>query len=169
MTKIVNSLSAKLEIGNPMACMYLLGYPDHYTNFKFRPLYWQGFVREARKPWVPEGDPTCNSDPKSATDKVAIYRHNGRIVGLSPVHVYIFRAEEIQTMCLYDWVSRCEREKLPKHKKDAKPRPCGVDEDYSETESTCTQKQGTCPSQSPLLAFQHGHPLADSTVPVVVL
>jgi hypothetical protein len=29
MTKIVNSLSAKLEIGSPMASMYLLGNPDH--------------------------------------------------------------------------------------------------------------------------------------------
>ena len=51
MTKIVNSLSAKLEIGSPMASMYLLGNPDHYTNFNFIPVYWQSFIREARKPW----------------------------------------------------------------------------------------------------------------------
>ncbi|KAF8234923.1 hypothetical protein L208DRAFT_1222008, partial [Tricholoma matsutake] len=51
MMKIVNSLSAKLEIGSPMACMYLLGNPDHYTNFDFVPFYWQSFVREARKSW----------------------------------------------------------------------------------------------------------------------
>ena len=51
MTKIVNSLSAKLEIGSPMASMYLLGNPDHYTNFNFVPVYWQSFVREARKTW----------------------------------------------------------------------------------------------------------------------
>lgn len=33
-TSIVNSLSAKLEIGSPMACMYLLKNPDHYTSHK---------------------------------------------------------------------------------------------------------------------------------------
>jgi hypothetical protein len=47
MTRIMNSLSAKMEIGSPMACMYLLGNPDHYTDHTFVPFYWQSFVREA--------------------------------------------------------------------------------------------------------------------------
>ncbi|KAF8873000.1 hypothetical protein BD779DRAFT_1392230, partial [Infundibulicybe gibba] len=51
MTRIVNNLSAKMEIGAPMACMYLLDNPDHYTSHKFVPFYWQSFVREAGKPW----------------------------------------------------------------------------------------------------------------------
>jgi hypothetical protein len=33
--KIVNSLNAKMEIGSPMASMYLLGNPDHYTSHQF--------------------------------------------------------------------------------------------------------------------------------------
>jgi hypothetical protein len=40
MTKIVNSLSAKMEMGSPMSCMYLLGNPDHYTNYNFVLFYW---------------------------------------------------------------------------------------------------------------------------------
>jgi len=32
MTKIVNLLSAKMEMGGPMICMYFLGNPDHYTD-----------------------------------------------------------------------------------------------------------------------------------------
>ena len=32
MTKIVNLLSAKAEMGSPMICMYLLGNPDHYSR-----------------------------------------------------------------------------------------------------------------------------------------
>ena len=51
MTKIVNSLSAKMEMGSPMACMYFLGNPDHYTNYSFVPFYWKSFVQEPRKPW----------------------------------------------------------------------------------------------------------------------
>jgi hypothetical protein len=34
-TQIVNALTAKLEIGGPMASIYLLGNPDHYTGNKF--------------------------------------------------------------------------------------------------------------------------------------
>ena len=30
--QIVNSLTAKMEIGAPMASLYLLGNPDHYIN-----------------------------------------------------------------------------------------------------------------------------------------
>jgi len=30
MTKMVNTLTAKMEIGSPMASLYLLGNPDHY-------------------------------------------------------------------------------------------------------------------------------------------
>ena len=62
MTKIVNSLSAKLEIGSLMASMYLLGNPDHYTNFNFVPVYWQSFVREARSSWEESHTQIPNTD-----------------------------------------------------------------------------------------------------------
>ncbi|TFK61825.1 hypothetical protein BDN72DRAFT_731007, partial [Pluteus cervinus] len=51
MTKIVNTISAKMELGAPMVCMYLLGNPDHYTNFQFRPFYWSNFVNKVRDAW----------------------------------------------------------------------------------------------------------------------
>ena len=35
LTQIVNNLTSKMEIGGPMASMYLLHNPDHYTNHKF--------------------------------------------------------------------------------------------------------------------------------------
>ena len=38
MCQIVNSLTAKMEIGGPLASMYLLGNPDHYTNLVSGPL-----------------------------------------------------------------------------------------------------------------------------------
>ena len=46
-TKMVNALTAKLEIGSPMASMYLLGNPDHYTSHTFINFYWRCFVCEA--------------------------------------------------------------------------------------------------------------------------
>ena len=35
LTQIVNNLTSKMEIGGPMASMYLLKNPDHYTNHNF--------------------------------------------------------------------------------------------------------------------------------------
>ncbi|KAF8240919.1 hypothetical protein L208DRAFT_1230558, partial [Tricholoma matsutake] len=111
MTKIVNSLSTKMEMENIISCMYLLGNPNHYSNLRFWPFYWQDFVMEVRKPWVQELTKQ-DSNMKAAPDKVAICQHNGWVVGLSPVHDYIFHVEEMETMCLHDWVLRCECEKL---------------------------------------------------------
>ena len=48
-TKIVNALTAASEIGGPMAAMYLLKHPDHYTNFEFRTCFWRGYVSEVMK------------------------------------------------------------------------------------------------------------------------
>ena len=47
--KIVNALSSKMEIGSPMASMYLLENPDHYTSHKFVPFWWKSFVNEISK------------------------------------------------------------------------------------------------------------------------
>ncbi|KAF8877980.1 hypothetical protein BD779DRAFT_1430579, partial [Infundibulicybe gibba] len=43
MTKIVNNLSAKMEMGSPMVSMYLLGNPDHYKSHEFTVFYWQSY------------------------------------------------------------------------------------------------------------------------------
>ncbi|KAF8223724.1 hypothetical protein L208DRAFT_1019283, partial [Tricholoma matsutake] len=105
---IVNTLSTKMEMGSPMICMYLLGLPDHYTSHKFHRFFWQSFVQECRKPWVPAEEGTagaCDSDP---SDKVALLKHNGRVIGISPIFDYVFCPGETDLMCLYDWVSRCE-------------------------------------------------------------
>src|ERR1700690_1137055 len=109
MTKIVNSLSAKLEIGSPMACMYLLGNPDHYTNMRFALFFWQGYLQEVHKAWSNE-----SNDTEERPEKVKLLKRNGCIVGLSPVHDYIYRPIELSNLNLYDWVGRCKREKLPK-------------------------------------------------------
>ena len=49
MTKIVNTLTSQSEIGSPMACMYLLKHPDHYTSHTFRRFYWKQYVNEVQE------------------------------------------------------------------------------------------------------------------------
>ena len=178
MTKIVNSLSAKMEMGSPMACMYLLGNPDHYTNHLFSPFYWQTFVNEARSPWVCKVLNSGNTKAisintgneeieKQPSEKVTILKRNGRIVGLSPVHDYVFRPAELEKLSLYDWISRYQCEKRASRKSNVvhmeDELDIGIDSDngsvnlQEQQESKCCRK-----SKSNLLSFLKDHPLAET-------
>ncbi|KDR71672.1 hypothetical protein GALMADRAFT_74628, partial [Galerina marginata CBS 339.88] len=106
MTKVVNLLSAKAEMGAPMICMYLLGNPDHYTNYSFVPFYWQSFVTEARK--------DLEVSKTEEIQKIALIKKKGKIYGLSPVYDYIYRSPSLENLCLYDWVQCYERKKSKK-------------------------------------------------------
>jgi hypothetical protein len=195
MTRIVNSLSAKMEIGSPMACMYLLGNPDHYTDHVFVPFYWQSFVREARKPWeqlemCAQADSDLNTNMEHP-EKLAIFKCKGRVIGFSPVHDYVHRPAEFHSMCLYDWISRCRREKraTKKQKKKATSSirlPVDIDvntnidsddslasddsdqfqvEDISsvEQDKSCVDTDALYrTSKSKLLPFLSTHPLAET-------
>jgi len=39
MVQMVNAMSAKMEMGEPVACMYLLGHEDHYTSHSFKTFF----------------------------------------------------------------------------------------------------------------------------------
>ena len=96
MTKVANLLSAKAEMGAPMIAMYLLGNPDHYTGHTFIPFYWRSFVQEAGRPF----DCGDYHEPQ----KITVIKKGGKIIGLSRVHDYIHRPEELANVNLYDWI-----------------------------------------------------------------
>ncbi|KAF8224349.1 hypothetical protein L208DRAFT_1185346, partial [Tricholoma matsutake] len=108
MTKIVNCLSAKMEMGSLMICLYLLDNPDHYTNYTFVPFYWQSFVSNARAAW--NTDPTISQEhlTDKMPEKVAILRQHHNIIGFSPVDDYLLHAPELESVCLYDWIYCCQ-------------------------------------------------------------
>ena len=56
LTKTVNTLTSKMEIGGPMASLYLLSNPDHYASHKFVTVYWKNYVWEVFKSWKSEED-----------------------------------------------------------------------------------------------------------------
>ena len=129
MTKMVNAMSAKLELGSPMICMYLLGNPDHYTGHRFVPFYWLSFVQEVRKAW----DEDLTGEPPQ---KIGMLKRNGRIVGVSHVHDYIHRAEELNDMSLYDWISTYKRERLPTKTKTKSVHTGSLDDEAVEETAT---------------------------------
>ena len=106
-TKIVNALTAKLEIGGPMASLYLLGNPDHYTNQRFVVFYWKSYVTEVLKAWKQDDD--------VRSDKVVLLKNvDGEYIGLSMVDDYMYRPYELNEKSLYEWIQISTRLKRSK-------------------------------------------------------
>ncbi|TFK31823.1 hypothetical protein BDQ12DRAFT_701429 [Crucibulum laeve] len=71
--KIVNTLSTKLEIGSPMALLYLLGNPDHYKSHQFVIFWWKSYVSEVLNSW--END--LNIDEEGENMEVDVNEFSG--------------------------------------------------------------------------------------------
>jgi hypothetical protein len=159
-TKIVNSLSAKLEMGAPMICTYLLGLLDHYTSHMFTPFYWQSFVNNARSPWTPHND---IQEGESHTEHVTLLKKGNQIIGMSPVSDYISRPVELESICLYDWIARGRRVKKPKPRKTPAVRDDEALHSASESEDgNQIQVDLTNTSKQKLFDFVSDHPLSNS-------
>ncbi|KAF7964763.1 hypothetical protein HWV62_3250 [Athelia sp. TMB] len=104
LTQVTNALSAKMEIGAPMASMYLLGNPDHYTSHTFVPFYWKSFVKEARGVWEHERDKDV-PDLEMTKNKVVIDKQQERLVGISKVQDYVYRPETSEAIAISAWSS----------------------------------------------------------------
>src|SRR6202453_901420 len=101
-TKIDNALTAKLEIGGPMASLYLLWNPDHYTDQNFIVFYWKSYVTEVLKAWKQDSD--------VQSDKVILLKNvDGGFIGLSIVDDYKYRPNEQSDKSLYEWIQIYER------------------------------------------------------------
>jgi hypothetical protein len=183
MTKVANSLSAKMEMGSPMICMYLLGNPDHYKSHEFRVFYWQSFVSEARHAWtekerladssrtevVPTSSPEVVDDEFANNMKkgrLTVIKHNNRVVGISPVHDYIYRSEDLEKLSLYEWMARCERRKLPVKKKSKRAQnnqSANRSNSLSSDEGENIPNSSRCnASTQTLYRFMPEHPLAET-------
>ncbi|TFK57798.1 hypothetical protein BDN72DRAFT_734148, partial [Pluteus cervinus] len=82
-----------MEIGSPMASLYLLGNPDHYTSHSFKVFYWQGYVTEVSKAWP---DEETGEEYFSLKETVTLFKKGSKIIGLSSVNDYVFRPKELE-------------------------------------------------------------------------
>ena len=85
-TSIVNTLTVGMEIGGPMACLYLLDNPDHYTSHKFRPFYWKPYVQRCREFFVSHIN--TEHEPSNSADKVIILNAKASLVGYTTMLDY---------------------------------------------------------------------------------
>ena len=155
--KIVNALSAKLEIGSPMASMYLLQNPDHYTGHSFVPFWWKSYVShiwQGPSGGRPEsGDASAyeNLDglpdhspiqASSEQDRVKLGREAGVYFATTNVDDYKHRPDAYSSVSLYEWIQCAHRRRASKKE--------------METLKTARSREG---SSSGYLAFQEDHPM----------
>ncbi|KAF9540237.1 hypothetical protein CPC08DRAFT_598647, partial [Agrocybe pediades] len=93
-----------MEIGSPMACLYLLDNPDHYTDHTFIPFWWRSYVQQARRSFDDASADITNMEEKAEDKKVVIGRENGQYVGKSVVDDYTFRPDCYEEMSLIEWI-----------------------------------------------------------------
>ncbi|KAF8125103.1 hypothetical protein EV363DRAFT_1176404, partial [Boletus edulis] len=113
MTQIVNTLTSKLEVGAPMASLYLLQHPDHYTSHRFVSFYWTSYVNEVKKAWNTDNLLDTEEDP------LILSRFKNIIIGVSVVFDYMYRPKEHDHLCLYDWIRQYECVSMSKKSKNA--------------------------------------------------
>ncbi|KAJ4465138.1 hypothetical protein C8R41DRAFT_744769, partial [Lentinula lateritia] len=143
-SRIVNLLSTKLELGSPMISLYLLKNPDHYTSHNFIPFYWKTYVSTARS-FFGENDST--SEPK-----LILTKRWDKIVGLSSSLDYTHRPVQHVNYNLYNWV--CSFYKVAKRK--------SKDEVLSDHETGLKSSKSVKSTKG--LPFLVGHPLVETHV-----
>jgi hypothetical protein len=101
--KMTNSITSKMEIGSPMAAMYLLGNPDHYKSHTFVPFWWRSFVAHVSRAEGLEG-----VDEEDG-DRVLLTKVDGGFAPWTNVDDYVYRPVIYNDVSLYDWMQCHEK------------------------------------------------------------
>ena len=108
MVQITNAFMSHLELGAPFAATYLLGLPDHYKNFQFKVCYWQSYVNQIEKIWKDYGEGEIESKILDMAT-VLIYKSGNNYKATSPLYDYVYHPQELEVICLYDYISQYEK------------------------------------------------------------
>ncbi|KAJ7156837.1 hypothetical protein C8R43DRAFT_842620, partial [Mycena crocata] len=110
-----------MEIGSPMASMYILGNPDHYKSHVYVNFAWRSYVSFVKNFWsaeqLKEEDEGMNCTSKTLfasaeddpEDKITIKTLNGKVVASSVVDDYRFRPVVYEKLNLYEWVQTSDK------------------------------------------------------------
>ncbi|KAJ7902343.1 hypothetical protein B0H13DRAFT_1621552, partial [Mycena leptocephala] len=116
--QMVNSMSTKMEIGSPMASMYLLGNPDHYASHTFVNFPWRTYVTYVKKFWSITQDPS-GMDEAIPEDNIVLRNTEGTIRGSSIIDDYTMRPLIYESVTLYEWVQSHKKAPFTKVEKEA--------------------------------------------------
>ncbi|KZV64111.1 hypothetical protein PENSPDRAFT_547583, partial [Peniophora sp. CONT] len=115
MVQITNSLTVKQEIGAPMASAYLLGFPDHYTNFQYKPFFWRSYVWEK----------------------------GGNIASYSTIQDYTLRPKKFEKITLYEWIERYKKTRAKKGKPRGGEKADAKEDDGESDDTGLREREGS--------------------------
>ncbi|KAJ7781446.1 hypothetical protein B0H16DRAFT_1298763, partial [Mycena metata] len=110
MRQMVNSMSTKMEIGSPMACMYLLENPDHYPSHEFANFAWRTYVNFVKRYWISQLNIPEGMKEEVPEDMIKLQNERGTLVGASIVDDYALRPLIYSGLNLYEWI-QCHQKK----------------------------------------------------------
>jgi hypothetical protein len=94
-----------MEIGSPMAAMYLLEIPDHYPSHKYVNFPWRSYVTFVKSYWLKANQQDDVVETEDfAEDFITICKQDGSYVACSSVDDYQFRPLAYESVNLYEWV-----------------------------------------------------------------
>jgi hypothetical protein len=119
-TRVVNALTAKTEIGGPLVCCHLLGNPEHYTDRTFKPFFWLSYAKIVALAW---NEPFYASDviPSNDSDKVVITSTPTGLTPYEKVYDYTCRPRSMEQMSLVDFLAVTNVVLLPRNKHHRQP------------------------------------------------
>ncbi|KZP15575.1 hypothetical protein FIBSPDRAFT_912483 [Athelia psychrophila] len=117
MTQVVNALTSKMEMGGPMASMYLLNNPDHYTGHTFVRCWWKNYTRWVMTQWDPLGNDDPMMDDEEDIERVIVRKKGDKYILHSTVDDYQYRPVEFEEVSLYSWVRLMDKSELSAAKK----------------------------------------------------
>ncbi|KAF8211043.1 hypothetical protein K438DRAFT_1447843, partial [Mycena galopus ATCC 62051] len=107
MRQMINSMATKMEIGSPMASMYVLGNPDHYKSHEYVNFSWRPYAIFVKRFWeVLDGNPVSDDLDDFLTLKK---QTDGTFVASSTVDDYRFRPVTYNGLNLYEWIQTSEK------------------------------------------------------------
>ncbi|KAF6751744.1 hypothetical protein DFP72DRAFT_745137, partial [Ephemerocybe angulata] len=167
--KITNSLTSKLEIGSPLACLYLLGNPDHYKSHNYVPFWWRRYVNKVQAYWAAAADKengnglnkaSLDGDAHLVDERVIIdiRKSDGTVSARTILDDYLYRPPAYEAVCLYDWVRYYTKRTTPKRK--AKKPKIDIDPEEVEEAEESNSEFSTTPTgkQSSYMKFSPEHP-----------
>jgi hypothetical protein len=115
-TRVVNALTAKTEIGGPLVCCHLLGNPEHYTDRTFKPFFWFSYAKIVALAW---NEPFHASDAiqSKLSDKVVITSTPNGLTSYEKVYDYTCRPRSMENMSLVDFLALTNVVLLPRDKR----------------------------------------------------
>ena len=164
LTKLVNALIGKMDIGAPMASMYLLGNPDHYTDQFFVNFHWRSHVNEMLRTSY---DDNFSLHDYLTDDNILLSRNDGGIFAVSPVFDYIHRPIQLSHICLLNWMVTFRKisyktKRSPNKLSSSMNFATGDDSEEAESSDRDDQNDFHPEPASKRMRFMSGHPQCKS-------